>query len=133
MNNTERFFWDLSSSTVITEKKLRADYEELRATDYDFRHSHDSFEQYVHACCGPNGGLEQLRKGPAQFDADNVDDVGAVNRFLALLEAIRDSDKIGRSRNITITVDGYMLQAYDDAALLQGLINAVDAFVDNIG
>ena len=130
MNNTERFFWDLSYSTIITEEKLRADYEELRATDYDFRHSYDSFEQYVQACCDKNGNLEQLHKGPAQFDADNGDDVGAVHQFLALLEAIRDSDKIGR--NITITVDGYMLQAYDDAALLQGLINAVDAFADNI-
>lgn len=132
MNNTERFFWDLSSSTVITEKKLRADYEELRDINYDnFRRIFNTFERYVHACCGPNGGLEPLLKGPAQFDADNGDNVGAVRQFLALLEAIRDSDKIGR--NITIIVDGYMLQAYDDAALLQGLINAVDAFADNIG
>ena len=131
MDNTERFFWDLSHSTIITEKKLRADYEELRAIDYDFRHNYDSFEQYVYACCGKNGDLEQLHKGPAQFDADNGDDVGAVHQFLALLEAIRDGDKTGR--NITITVDGYTLQAYDDAAQLQGLINAVDAFEDSIG
>ena len=130
MNNTERFFWYPSYSTIITEKELRADYEELRATDYDFRHTYNSFEQYVQACCGPNGDLEQLHKGPAQFDADNGDDVGAVRKFLALLKAIRDSDKLGR--NITVTVDGYTLQAYDDAALLQGLIDAVDAFADNI-
>jgi len=125
-----RYFWDNESCTVITEQTLRADYDELKATDSDFSRMYSTFEQYVEACCSKNGGLQLLRKGPGQFNAAGGNDVGAVYQFLALLEAICSSDKLGR--DVKIIVDGYMLEAYDHAALMQGLLDAVRYYADEI-
>lgn len=127
---TERYFWNMEDCTVITEKALRADYDELKATDYDFRHKYDSFEQYVNACCGKSGTLQLLRKGPGQFNSAGGNDVGAVYQFSALLEAYCARKTPGC--DVKIIVDGYMLEAYDDAALMQGLLNAVNDFLDQI-
>ena len=130
MNRTERYFWDNESCTVITEQKLLADFDELMATDCDFRSVYSTFEQYIEACCGKAGSLQLLRRGPGQFNSDGGNDVGAVYQFLALLEAICSSNKTGR--DVKIIVDGYMLEAYDHAALLQGLIDAVNYYAEEI-
>lgn len=127
---TERYFWDYESCEVITEQRLLADYDELKATDSDFRHMYITFEQYVKVCCGKNGGLQLLRKGPGQFNSDGGNDVGAVYQFSALLKAICDSEKPGC--DVKIVVDGYMLEAYDHAALMQGLLDAVDYYAEEI-
>ena len=125
-----RYFWDNESCTVITEQTLRADFDELKATDSEFSSMYDTFEHYVEACCSKNGTLQLLRRGPGQFNADGGDDVGAVYQFLALLEAICSSNKPGC--DVQIVVDGYMLEAYDHAALMQGLIDAVGYFAEEI-
>ena len=125
-----RYFWDNESCTVITEQTLRADFDELKATDNEFSSMYDTFEHYVEACCSKNGTLQLLRKGPGQFDSDNGDDVGAVLQFSALLEAICDSNKPGC--DVKIIVDGYMLEAYDHPALMQGLIDAVNYYAEEI-
>jgi hypothetical protein len=135
MNRTERYFWAVEDCKIITEKELRADYEELRATDCDFRDMYATFEQYVESCCSKNGGLQLLRKGPGQFNSDGGNDVGAVLQFTALLEAI--CSKAYRSKkelgcDVKIIVDGYMLEAYDHAALMQGLLDAVYYYADEI-
>jgi hypothetical protein len=126
MNKTERYFWDYESCTVITEQKLRADFDELKATDSEFSSMYDTFEQYLEACCSNNGTLQLLRKGPGQFNSAGGDDVGAISQFLALLEAICSSEKPGC--DVKIIVDGYMLEAYDQPALMQGLINAINDY-----
>ena len=127
---TERYFWDIEYCTVITEQKLRADYDELKATDSDFCGMHNTFEQYVNACCGKNGTLQLLRKGPGQFNSDGGNDVGAVYQFSALLEAICSKEKPGC--DVKIIVDGYMLEAYDHAALMQGILDAVNYYAEEI-
>ena len=129
MNRTERYFWAVEDCKIITEKELRADYEELKATDYDFRDMYETFEQYVESCCSKNGGLQLLRKGPGQFNSDGGNDVGAVYQFAALLEALC-SKEVGC--DVKIIVDGYMLEAYDHAALMQGLLDAVKYYADEI-
>jgi hypothetical protein len=126
MSKTERYFWDNEHCTVITEKALRADYDELKATDSEFSSMYSTFEQYVEACCGKNGTLQLLRKGPGQFNSAGGDDVGAISQFLTLLEAICSSEKPGC--DVKIIVDGYMLEAYDHPALMQGLINAINDY-----
>lgn len=130
MNRTERYFWAVEDCKVITEKELRADYDELRATECDFRDMYETFEQYVEACCSKNGGLELLRKGPGQFNSDGGNDVGAVYQFAALLEALCSKEEAGC--DVKIIVDGYMLEAYDHAALMQGLLDAVKYYADEI-
>jgi hypothetical protein len=127
---TERYFWDYESCEVITEQRLLADYNELKATDSDFDDVYDTFEQYVEACCSKNGTLQLLRRGPGQFNSDGGNDVGAVYQFSALLKAICGSEKSGR--DVKIVVDGYMLEAYDHPALMQGLIDAVNHYADEI-
>ena len=127
---TERNFWDYESCAVITEQRLRADYDELKATDNDFNDRHATFESYVEACCSKNGTLQLLRRGPGQFNSDGCNDVGAVYQFSALLEAYCDKETPGY--DVKIIVDGYMLEAYDHAALLQGLLNAVNYYADEI-
>ena len=126
MNNTDRYFWDTESCSIITEQKLRTDFDELKATDREFSSMYSTFEQYVEACCGKNGSLQLLRKGPGQFNSAGGDDVGAIFQFLALLEAICSSEKPGC--DVKIIVDGYMLEAYDHPALMQGLINAINDY-----
>ena len=130
MNKTERYFWDYDSCTVITEQQLRADFEELKATDSEFSSMYSSFEHYVEACCSKSGSLQLLRKGPGQFNSDAGNDAGAVLQFLALLEAICSSNKPGC--DIKIVVDGYMLEAYDHSTLMQGLIDAVSYYAEEI-
>lgn len=130
MSNTERYFWNTEDCTVITEQRLRADYDELKATDCDFCGTYDTFEQYVNACCGKSGTLQLLRKGPGQFNSDGGNDVGAVYQFSALLKAYCARETPGC--DVKIIIDGYMLEAYDDAALMQGLLNAVNDFSDQI-
>src|SRR5690606_10291996 len=125
-----RYFWDNESCTVITEQTLRADFDELKATDSEFSSMYSTFEHYVEACCSKNGTLQLLRKGPGQFNSDGGNDVGAVYQFLALLEAICSSNKPGC--DVKIVVDGYMLEAYDHAALMQGLIDAVNYYAEEI-
>lgn len=135
MNKTERYFWDNESCTVITEQKLRADFDELKATDSEFSSMYATFEHYVEACCSKNGNLQLLRRGPGQFNSDGGNDVGAVYQFLALLEAICGSLHYCRYTvgcDVKIIVDGYMLEAYDHAALMQGLIDAVSYFAEEI-
>ena len=126
----KRYFWDYESCTVITEQTLRADFDELKATDSEFSSMYDTFEHYVEACCSKNGTLQLLRKGPGQFNSDGGDDVGAVYQFSALLEAICSREKPGC--DVKIIVDGYMLEAYDHAALMQGLIDAVNYYAEEI-
>ena len=130
MNKTERYFWDYDSCTVITEQQLRADFEELKATDSEFSSMYSSFEHYVEACCSKRGSLQLLRKGPGQFNSDGGNDAGAVLQFLALLEAICSSNKPGC--DVNIVVDGYMLEAYDDPALMQGLFDAISYYAEEI-
>lgn len=126
----ERYFWDTESCTVITEQKLRADFDELKATDSEFSSMYSTFEHYVEACCSKNGTLQLLRKGPGQFNSDGGNDVGAVYQFAALLEAICSREEPGC--DVKIIVDGYMLEAYDHAALMQGLIVAVNYYAEEI-
>lgn len=128
---TERNFWNYESCEVVTEQRLRADYYELKVTDNDFDARYDTFESYVEACCSKNGSLQLLRRGPGQFNSDGGNDVGAVNQFSALLEAYCDKETPGY--DVKIIIDDYMLEAYDHAALLQGLIDAVNHFADEIG
>ena len=130
MNRTERYFWDKESCTVIAEQQLRADFDELKATDSRFSSMYSSFEHYVEACCSKSGSLQLLRKGPGQFNSDGGNDVGAVYQFLALLEAICSSNKTGC--DVKIVVDGYMLEAYDHPALMQGLLDAINYFAEEI-
>ena len=130
MNRTERYFWDTESCTIITEQKLRTDFDELKATDCDFRSMYSTFEQYVETCCGKNGSLQLLRKGPGQFNSDGGNDAGAVHQFSALLEAICGRKESGC--DVKLIVDGYMLEAYDHAALLQGLLDAVNYYAEEI-
>ena len=130
MNKTERYFWDHESCTVITEQKLRADFNELKATDSEFSSMYSTFEQYVEACCSKNGTLQLLRKGPGQFNSAGGDDAGAVLQFSALLEAICSREESGC--DVKLIVDGYMLEAYDHAALLQGLLDAVNYYAEEI-
>lgn len=130
MNKTERYFWDTESCTIITEQKLRTDFDELMATDCDFRRMYSAFERYVGACCGKNGTLQLLRKGPGQFNSDGGNDVGAVYQFSALLEAYCARETPGC--DVKIIVDGYVLEAYDHAALLQGLLDAVNYYAEEI-
>lgn len=127
---TERYFWDTEYCTVITEQKLRNDFDELSATDCNFRSMFSTFEQYIEACCDKNSTLQLLRKGPGQFNSDGGKDVGVVYQFSALLEAICSKEKPGC--DVKIIVDGYMLEAYDHAALMQGLLDAVDYYADEI-
>lgn len=127
---TERYFWDTEHCEVITEKALHADYDELKATDYDFRGTYNTFEQYVHACCDKNGTLQLLRKGPGQFNSAGGDDVGAVYQFAALLKAICSKEEPGC--DVKIVIDGYTLEAYDHAALMQGLLDAVNYYAEEI-
>lgn len=131
MNRNERYFWDSESCTVITEQKLRADFEELKATDSEFSSMYNTFEHYVEACCSKSGSLQLLRKGPGQFNSAGGDDVGAVYQFLALLEALCGREELGC--DVKLIVDGYMLEAYDHAALMQGLIDAVKYYAEEIG
>ena len=126
MKQAKRYFWDNESCTVITEQKLRADFDELKATDSEFSSMYNTFDQYLEACCSKNGSLQLLRKGPGQFNAAGGDDVGAISQFLALLEAICSREKPGC--DVKIIVDGYMLEAYDHAALMQGLIDAISYY-----
>jgi len=130
MNKTERYFWDNESCTVITEQTLRADFDELKATDSEFSSMYATFEHYVEACCSKNGTLQLLRKGPGQFNSVGDDDVGVVYQFLALLEAICNREKPGC--DVKIVVDGYILEAYDHPALMQGLIDAVSYYAEEI-
>ena len=65
-------------------------------------------------------------KARVQFNAAGGDDVGAISQFLALLEAICSREKPGC--DVKIIVDGYMLEAYDHAALMQGLIDAISYY-----
>jgi len=130
MNKTERYFWDKESCTVITEQKLRADFNELKATDSEFSSMYATFEHYVEACCSKNGTLQLLRTGPGQFNSAGGNDVGVVYQFLALLEAICSREKPGC--DVKIIVDGYMLEAYDHAALLQGLLDAIRYYAEEI-
>ena len=125
-----RYFWDYKSCTVITEQKLRADFDELKATDSEFSSMYATFEHYVEACCSKFGSLQLLRKGPGQFNSDGGNDAGAAYQFSALLEAICSKEKPGC--DVKIIVDGYMLEAYDHAALLQGLLDAVNYYADEI-
>lgn len=127
---TERYFWSTEDCTVITEKALRADYDELKANDCDFCGTYETFEQYVNACCDKNGTLQLLRKGPGQFNSDGGNDVGTVYQFSALLEALCSKEKPGC--DVKIIVDGYMLEAYDHAALMQGLLDAVNYYAEEI-
>lgn len=127
---TERYFWSIEDCTVITEQQLRADYDELKATDSDFCSMYNTFEQYVNACCDKNGTLQLLRKGPGQFNSAGGNDVGAVYQFSALLEAICSKEKPGC--DVKIIVDGYMLEAYDHAALMQGILDAVNYYAEEI-
>ena len=126
----KRYFWDNESCTVITEQMLRADFDELKATDSEFSSMYSTFEQYIKACCGKAGSLQLLRQGPGQFNSDGGKDVSAVYQFSALLEAICSSNKPGC--DVKIIVDGYMLEAYDHAALMQGLLDAVNYYAEEI-
>ena len=130
MANTERYFWSIENGAVITEQQLRADYDELKATDCDFCGMYDTFEQYVNASCDKNGMLQLLRRGPGQFNSDGGNDVGAVYQFSALLEAYCARETPGC--DVKIIVDGYMLEAYDHAALMQGLLDAVNYYAEEI-
>jgi hypothetical protein len=130
MNKTERYFWDTEYCTVITEQTLRDDFDALSATDCYFRSLFSTFEQYVEACCENNGSLQLLRKGPGQFNSDGGNDIGAVHQFSALLEAYCARETSGC--DVKIIVDGYMLEAYDHAALMQGLLDAVNYFAEEI-
>lgn len=130
MNNTERYFWNTEDCAVITEQQLRADYVELKATDSTFRSRYSTFEQYVNACCDKNGILQLLHKGPGQFNSDGGNDVGVVYQFSALLEAICSKEEPGC--DVKLIVDGYMLEAYDHAALMQGLLDAVNYYAEEI-
>jgi hypothetical protein len=125
-----RYFWDNESCTVITEQQLRADFDELKATDSEFSSMYATFEHYVEACCSKNGSLQLLRKDPGQFDSACGDDVGAVLQFSALLEAICSREKPGC--DVQIIVDGYILEAYDHPALMQGLIDAINYYAEEI-
>ena len=128
--NKKRYFWDTESCTVITERKLRTDFDELKATDSEFSSMYSTFEQYVEACCGKKGSLQLLRKGPGQFNSDGGNDAGAVLQFSALLEAICGREEPGC--DVKIVVDGYMLEAYDHAALMQGILEAVNYYAEEI-
>ena len=130
MINTERYFLDKESCMVITEQKLRADFDELKATDSDFSSMYNTFNQYLEACCSNNGTLQLLRKGPGQFNLDSGNNVEALYQFSALLKAICSNNKTGC--DVKIVVDGYMLEAYDHAALLQGLLDAISYLADEI-
>jgi len=125
----KRYFWDNESCTVITEQKLHADFNKLKVTDSEFSSMYSTFEHYVEACCSKNGTLQLLRKGPGQFNSDGGNDVGVVYQFLALLEAICGSKP---GCDVKIVVDGYMLEAYDHPALMQGLIDAVNCYAEEI-
>lgn len=127
---TERYFWSTEDCAVITEQQLRADYDELKATDSDFRSRYSTFEQYVNACCDKNGTLQLLRKGPGQFNSAGGNDVGAVYQFSALLEAYCARETSGC--DVKIIVDGYMLEAYDHPALMQGILDAVNYYAEEI-
>lgn len=127
---TERYFWNTEDCVVITEQQLHADYDELKATDSDFRSRYSTFEQYVNVCCSKNGTMQLLHKGPGQFNSAGGNDVGAVYQFLALLEAISYKEEPGC--DVKLIVDGYMLEAYDHAALMQGLLDAVSYFAEEI-
>ena len=126
----KRYFWDHERCTVITEQKLRADFDELKATDSEFSSMYSTFEHYVEACCSKRGSLQLLRRGPSQFNSDGGNDVGAVYQFSALLEAICSSNKPGC--DVKIVVDGYMLEAYDHPALMKGLLDAVNCYAEEI-
>lgn len=130
MNKTERYFWDKESCTVITEQQLRADFDKLKAIDSEFSSRYSTFEHYIEACCGKSGSLQLLRKGPGQFSSAGGNDVGAVYQFLALLEAICSNNKTGC--DVKIIIDGYMLEAYDHPALMQGLLDAINYFAEEI-
>ena len=130
MNNTERYFWDTEHCTVIKEQELHTDFEEFKAADSEFRSMYSTFEHYVEACCGKNGSLQLLCKGPGQFNSDYGYDVGAVYQFSALLEAICDSEE--PSCDVKIIIDGYMLEAYDNSALMQGILDAVNYYAEEI-
>jgi len=130
MIKTDRYFWDKQRRIIIAEQKLRAAFDEIKATDSEFSRKYSSFEHYVEACCSESGSLQLLRKGPGQFNADGGNDADAVYQFLALLEAICSSDKTGY--DVKIIVDGYILEAYDHAALLQGLLDAISYYAEEI-
>mgnify|MGYP000923956565 FL=1 len=122
----KRYFWDNESCTIITEQKLHADFNKLKVTDSIY----STFEHYVEACCSKNGTLQLLRKGPGQFNSAGGNDAGAVLQFSALLEAICGREESGC--DVKIVVDGYMLEAYDHPALMQGLIDAVNYYAEEI-
>ena len=128
---TERHFWDYESCEVVSEQRLRADYDELRVIDKHFNEMYETFEIYVEACCSKNGSLQPLRRGPGQFDSYGGNDAGAVNQFAALLEAYCAKETPGY--DVKIIVDGYILEAYDHAALMEGLLHAVNHFAYEIG
>lgn len=126
MKTAERYFLDNERGTVITESKLQAEFNELKAThDTDC----ETFEQYVEACCSKNGSLEQLHRGPGNFNTDGGNDVDAAYRFYMLLEAMC-AEQLGR--DVKIVIDGFILEAYDHAALMQGLLDAIDIFSEEI-
>ena len=126
MKKAERYFLDDERGTVITESKLQAEFNELKAThDTDC----ETFEQYVEACCSKNGSLEQLHRGPGNFNTDGGNDVDAAYRFYMLLEAMC-AEQLGR--DVKIVIDGFILEAYDHAALMQGLLDAIDFFSEEI-
>ena len=124
----KRYFWDNESCAVLTEQELRAFFDKFKEIDSDFSRMYSTFEQYVEACCSNSGSLQLLRKGPGQFNSAGGADVGAISQFLALLEAICSSEKPGC--DVKIIVDGYMLEAFDHPALMQGLINAISDYYE---
>jgi sarcosine oxidase gamma subunit len=123
MNKTERYFWDTEHCEVITSTQLREEYDSKTSL-------HETFDDFMRACCDKNGTLQLLHKGPGQFSSDGGNDVGAVLQFNALLQAMCGSEVSGRS--VQIVVDGYTLEAYDHAALMQGLIDAISYFTEEI-
>ena len=126
MKKAERYFLDNERSMVITESKLQAEFNELKAThDTDC----ETFEQYVEACCSKNGSPEQLHRGPGNFNTDGGNDVDAANRFYMLLEAMCAEQS---GRDVKIVIDGFILEAYDHAALMQGLLDAMDALINQM-
>ena len=120
---TERYFWDKEHCEVVTSTQLREVYDSNPGL-------HETFDDFMRVCVDNNDTLQLLHKGPGQFNSDGGNDVGVVYQFFALLEAICSKEKPGC--DVKIIVDGYMLEAYDHAALMQGLLAAVNYYANEI-
>ncbi len=120
---TELYFWDTEHCEVITSTQLREVYDSNPSL-------HETFDDFMRVCVDNNDTMQLLHKGPGQFNSDGGNDVGVVYQFSALLEAICGRE--GPGCDVKIIIDDYVLEAYDHAALMQGLLDAINYYAEEI-